>query len=196
MPGGGCGLRRPGEGRKPTALRSFPPCGCSLRRSGYPAANLGSPDRVAGPLLMSLRTWLVAISSSQPPMIAKSIGPSLKRPRAVLSCATQRTIRPCATSFSLPSCSGASCRLRFRRRARVPRWPSGCGARSMPNCRRIWDRGSTNLGQLRREVLQAMPAGAERKALLHELAHREVCQAPDCPARAFAASGLKREVPQ
>ena len=52
------------------------------------------------------------------------------------------------------------------------------------------------LGQLRREVLQAMPAGAERKALLHELAHREVCEAPDCPARALAASGLKREVPQ
>jgi siroheme synthase-like protein len=52
------------------------------------------------------------------------------------------------------------------------------------------------LGQFRREVLQAMPAGAERKALLHELAHREVCQAPDCPARAFAVSGLKREVPR
>jgi siroheme synthase-like protein len=52
------------------------------------------------------------------------------------------------------------------------------------------------LGQLRREVLQAMPAGAERKALLHELAHREICQAPDCPARVFAASGLKREVAQ
>ncbi len=42
------------------------------------------------------------------------------------------------------------------------------------------------LGQLRREVLQAMPAGAERKALLHELAHREVCGLPACPARAFA----------
>ena len=52
------------------------------------------------------------------------------------------------------------------------------------------------LGQLRREVLQAMPVGAERKALLHELAHREVCDAPGCPARAFAASGLKREVAQ
>ena len=44
-----------------------------------------------------------------------------------------------------------------------------------------------DLGQLRREVLQAMPAGAERKALLHELAHREVCALPDCPARAHAA---------
>ncbi len=43
------------------------------------------------------------------------------------------------------------------------------------------------LGDLRREVLHAMPAGPERKALLHELAHREVCRAPGCPARAFAA---------
>jgi siroheme synthase-like protein len=41
----------------------------------------------------------------------------------------------------------------------------------------------TDLGQLRREVLQAMPAGAERKALLHELAHREVCAEAACPAR-------------
>jgi siroheme synthase-like protein len=40
-----------------------------------------------------------------------------------------------------------------------------------------------DLGQLRREVLQAMPAGAERKALLHELAHREVCAEAGCPAR-------------
>jgi siroheme synthase-like protein len=52
------------------------------------------------------------------------------------------------------------------------------------------------LGQLRREVLQAMPAGAERKALLHELAHREVCGLPDCPARAFAGAQSKHEVPQ
>lgn len=50
------------------------------------------------------------------------------------------------------------------------------------------------LGQLRREILQAMPAGGERKALLHELAHREVCGAPSCPARAFATS--RREVAQ
>jgi siroheme synthase-like protein len=52
------------------------------------------------------------------------------------------------------------------------------------------------LGQLRREVLEAMPAGAERKALLHELAHREVCSSPACPARTLAAAGWKREVPQ
>ncbi len=52
------------------------------------------------------------------------------------------------------------------------------------------------LGQLRREVLQAMPAGAERRALLHELAHREVCSLPACPARSFANTEIKHEVPQ
>jgi uroporphyrin-III C-methyltransferase / precorrin-2 dehydrogenase / sirohydrochlorin ferrochelatase len=45
-----------------------------------------------------------------------------------------------------------------------------------------------DLGQLRREVLQVMPAGAERKALLHQLAQREVCGSPACPARGFVAS--------
>jgi uroporphyrin-III C-methyltransferase / precorrin-2 dehydrogenase / sirohydrochlorin ferrochelatase len=44
-----------------------------------------------------------------------------------------------------------------------------------------------DLGQLRREVLQFMPAGPERKALLHELAHRELCSAAACPARTLAA---------
>lgn len=52
------------------------------------------------------------------------------------------------------------------------------------------------LGQLRREVLQAMPAGAARKALLHQLAHREVCSLPACPARNFANAEIKHEVPQ
>jgi siroheme synthase-like protein len=52
------------------------------------------------------------------------------------------------------------------------------------------------LGQLRREVLQAMPAGAERKALLHELAHRQVCGLPACPARNFVSAEIKHEVPQ
>ena len=53
-----------------------------------------------------------------------------------------------------------------------------------------------DLGQLRREVLQAMPAGAARKALLHELASREVCSLPACPARNFANAEIKHEVPQ
>jgi siroheme synthase-like protein len=53
------------------------------------------------------------------------------------------------------------------------------------------------LGKLRREVLQAMPAGSERKALLHELAQRDVCSEAKCPARIFAnetAAAFKREV--
>ncbi|MGC2403027.1 MAG: bifunctional precorrin-2 dehydrogenase/sirohydrochlorin ferrochelatase [Acidobacteriaceae bacterium] len=52
------------------------------------------------------------------------------------------------------------------------------------------------LGQLRREILEAIPSGDERKALLHELAHREVCSSPACPARAFAGSQAKHEVRQ
>jgi siroheme synthase-like protein len=52
------------------------------------------------------------------------------------------------------------------------------------------------LGELRREILGAMPPGDERKALLHELAYREVCDSPACPARAFAGSQVKHEVRQ
>ena len=43
-----------------------------------------------------------------------------------------------------------------------------------------------NLGALRREVLAAHPAGEGRKLLLHALAHREVCDSPDCPSRKLA----------
>jgi siroheme synthase-like protein len=43
-----------------------------------------------------------------------------------------------------------------------------------------------NLGQLRREVLATHPAGDERMLLLHQLAHRDVCDSPECPARKFA----------
>jgi siroheme synthase-like protein len=43
-----------------------------------------------------------------------------------------------------------------------------------------------NLGQLRREVLATHPAGDERMLLLHQLAHRDVCDSPECAARKFA----------
>ncbi len=43
-----------------------------------------------------------------------------------------------------------------------------------------------NLGELRREVLAAYPAGEERKLLLHTLAQREVCESRECPARRLA----------
>jgi siroheme synthase-like protein len=52
------------------------------------------------------------------------------------------------------------------------------------------------LGQLRREILEALPPGEERKAILHELAHRDVCSAPSCPARAFAGLQAGSEVRQ
>ena len=40
-----------------------------------------------------------------------------------------------------------------------------------------------NLGELRREVLAAWPAGEERKLLVHTLAERDVCESRECPAR-------------
>lgn len=40
-----------------------------------------------------------------------------------------------------------------------------------------------DLGELRREVLAAYPAGEERKLLLHTLAQRDVCASRECPAR-------------
>ena len=44
----------------------------------------------------------------------------------------------------------------------------------------------SELGALRREIRAAMPAGAERNLLLHELATRQLCSSPSCPAREFA----------
>lgn len=43
-----------------------------------------------------------------------------------------------------------------------------------------------SLGQLRREVLAIHPAGDARKALLHQLAHRQVCESDSCPSRRMA----------
>lgn len=39
------------------------------------------------------------------------------------------------------------------------------------------------LGALRREVLATHPAGDERKALLHQLAQRQLCESAYCPSR-------------
>ncbi len=44
------------------------------------------------------------------------------------------------------------------------------------------------LGELRREVLQRLPLGEERKQLLHTLASLPVCRLPECPARKLAES--------
>ena len=45
------------------------------------------------------------------------------------------------------------------------------------------------LGQLRREVLATHPRGESRKLLLHELAHRQICDAPTCSTRQLVQSG-------
>jgi uroporphyrin-III C-methyltransferase / precorrin-2 dehydrogenase / sirohydrochlorin ferrochelatase len=44
----------------------------------------------------------------------------------------------------------------------------------------------TNLGELRRDVLAFHPRSEERKLLLHELAHRQICDSPTCATRQFA----------
>lgn len=43
-----------------------------------------------------------------------------------------------------------------------------------------------NLGQLRREILETHPAGEERNRLLSSLAHRQICDAQECPSRRLA----------
>ncbi len=50
-----------------------------------------------------------------------------------------------------------------------------------------------NLGQLRREVLEIHPRGEARKALLHQLAQRQVCESESCPSRQMALALLDRE---
>jgi uroporphyrin-III C-methyltransferase / precorrin-2 dehydrogenase / sirohydrochlorin ferrochelatase len=47
-----------------------------------------------------------------------------------------------------------------------------------------------NLGQLRREVLEIHPRGEARKALLHQLAHRQLCESESCPSRILAHAPL------
>lgn len=47
-----------------------------------------------------------------------------------------------------------------------------------------------NLGQLRREVLQIHPRSEPRKALLHQLAQRQVCESESCPSRRIALAPL------
>lgn len=47
-----------------------------------------------------------------------------------------------------------------------------------------------NIGSLRREVRSATPAGAGRTALLHELAHRPLCNSSACPTRHWVEQQL------
>jgi len=52
-----------------------------------------------------------------------------------------------------------------------------------------------NLGQLRREVLQAHPRSECRKALLHQLGQRQVCESDSCPSRQLARAPLSQVPP-
>jgi uroporphyrin-III C-methyltransferase len=49
-----------------------------------------------------------------------------------------------------------------------------------------------NVGQLRRDVLATHPRGEERKLLLHELAHRQICDSPTCSTRQLARIPIDR----
>ena len=49
-----------------------------------------------------------------------------------------------------------------------------------------------NLGELRREVLETHPRGEGRKLLLHQLAQRQICDSPTCPARQLALAPLAK----
>ena len=50
-----------------------------------------------------------------------------------------------------------------------------------------------NMGRLRREVLATQPRGEARKALLHQLASRQLCDKASCPARHLALAPLHQE---
>ena len=47
-----------------------------------------------------------------------------------------------------------------------------------------------DLGQLRREVLEIHPRSESRKLLLHQLAHRDLCESEACPSRQLARAPL------
>jgi uroporphyrin-III C-methyltransferase / precorrin-2 dehydrogenase / sirohydrochlorin ferrochelatase len=50
-----------------------------------------------------------------------------------------------------------------------------------------------NVGQLRRDVLATHPRSEERKLLLHELAHRQICDSPTCSARQLARTPIENQ---
>ncbi len=54
----------------------------------------------------------------------------------------------------------------------------------------------TELGRLRREVLQMEPLGEPRKLLLHQLVQREVCGAEECPSRTMARAHARAYYPE
>jgi uroporphyrin-III C-methyltransferase len=51
-----------------------------------------------------------------------------------------------------------------------------------------------SLGRLRREVLATQPRGEARKALLHKLAGRQLCDKASCPSRRLALAPLHHKI--
>ncbi|MGA9672370.1 MAG: siroheme synthase CysG [Terracidiphilus sp.] len=51
-----------------------------------------------------------------------------------------------------------------------------------------------NLGALRREVLETHPRSESRKLLLHQLAHRQLCESASCPSRQMALTSQPRSL--
>jgi uroporphyrin-III C-methyltransferase len=52
-----------------------------------------------------------------------------------------------------------------------------------------------NLGELRREVLEIHPRSEARKALLHQLAQRQLCESEFCPSRKLARAAPHSLIP-
>lgn len=50
------------------------------------------------------------------------------------------------------------------------------------------------IGALRREILATHPRSEERRLLLHELAHRPLCDSPACSTRMMARASLQRGI--
>jgi hypothetical protein len=143
MPGGGRGPDRSGKGGKPAPLRSIHPGGRSQSGCARAAAELatGEIEWLARRYEAEDATGCdLIIAATNDREVNQAVFEEASR-RSIL-CATPPTIRRCATSSSVRSCSGAICRLPFRPRGRVRRWRSACGARSTRNSRRIWERGS------------------------------------------------------
>ena len=192
LPGGGRGHGRAGEDRKPARCRS-------RHQRRRPASDPGdSRTRRAGNARCGIeRVFEPADLERQLPrhrghQRARCESRSLsKRLCAATFSATRSTILPTAISTSDRWSPAAICKLPSPRRAKVPRSRSGCGAKSMRSCLPTLDRGSRELGDLRREVRARTPGGEARNLLLHELAQRPLCGSPTCPTRQFAQEQIR-----
>ncbi len=184
MPGGGCGLDRPGEGREPVALRSSPSGGCSPRCGQIQA--LSAAGRSSG--------WLAAIEPEDVAGCDLVIAATNDREvnRAVFEEASRRSIL-CNTADDPPLCDFFFASIVQRGDLQIAISTAGQSPALAQRLRREIDAQLPpdlgpwldELGQLRREVLQVMPAGAERKALLHDSGASRALFGAGLPARAW-----------